>query len=103
MSAQTPYPETETDADDWYEDEETPVYVTHHRVVTGVMLIASLLLFHTLAGVTFALISYIAPPDGGWSSSATLGDYVTGTRVLIALAVAAIGTVLFWIASDKPA
>ena len=94
--------------DDEYDDEEyddAPVYVTHPRVVAGVTLIASLMLFSTLAGVTFAVISVIAPPDGDlvgvvWRD-ATAADYLSGPRLLITLAVAAVGTGLFWLATDR--
>ena len=78
-------------------NDDAPAYTTHPRVVAGVTLIASLMLFSTLAVVAFIVINLIAPPQGD-----ALADYMTSGRAMFVLAIATFGTGLFWVSVNDP-
>ena len=83
---------------------QEPRYTTHPRVVAGVMLIASLMLFSTVFAIAIFLFGVVNPPEYGLEDGyrvvdVVLSDYFTRTRVLIAGVVALVATVGFWIAS----
>lgn len=66
-------------------------YTTHPRVVAGVMLMASLMLFSLVFAIAITLFGIINPPDNG---------YLTEARVLLAGAIATICTWAFWVATS---
>lgn len=83
----------------------TPTYTTHPKVVAGVVLIASLLLFNlvfwTCMGVSWA----ISPPETtyritGLAVEPSAGDYFGGVRVVVSTVVGIIITWGFWKAVD---
>lgn len=79
-----------------------PRSTTHPKVVAGVVLITSLMLFSTLFSVTLLLAASINPIEtemmGAYTVAPTLEDYVSAARVMLAAAVASAGTAGFWFA-----
>jgi len=82
-----------------------PRYTTHPRVVAGVMLMASLMLFSVVFTIAIVLFGIVNPPESSLVGVAVpdppLSAYFTQARVLIAGAIAALTTVGFWIAVSE--
>lgn len=86
---------------EFYDDEsDAPRYRTHPKVVAGIVLMASLMLFSVLFTLTMMIMGAVAPPPGSGSNliaSPELGDYFTAQRMLVAGGISATLTFLFWL------
>jgi uncharacterized membrane protein len=80
-------------------NQREPRYTTHPRVIAGVVLMASLMLFSTVFAIAITLLGVFMPPyprSAVVVSDIALDDYFTRTRLLISGAVSLVITVGFW-------
>jgi hypothetical protein len=79
----------------------TPNHSTHPLVVSGVVVIASVMLFNTLFSILLLGSIWIAPPTetgiGLSYTETTLEDYFSGVRLLWCVGLAVLGTAGFWL------
>lgn len=76
-----------------------PEYTTHPRVVAGVTVMASIMLFWFLFAIAILVIGLFVPPDtmsGIVVREATIDDYLTPARLGVSALVSATLTALFW-------
>ena len=75
-------------------------HTTHPKVVAGVVLIASLMLFSVVFAVGLGLSWMVSPPEieaiGSTRLDPTFADYFSTMRVTVPGIVALVVTVLFW-------
>jgi hypothetical protein len=90
----------ESDFGDDADRRSAPRYTTHPKVVAGIVLMASLMLFSVLFTILMMVFGAIAPPAPRSSTllaSPDLEDYFTTQRILYAGGISATLTFLFWV------